>query len=156
MYHCECTYTTCPFVILFALYSVNSITQSMVLIPRSRCLHWMLNLCHCCHNILLSRVSSVVRKFMNVECYVCLSCSIAYMRSIDISLSWIYGSNTLQDYCFYPSSEVGIDLSIVSGVRSTNAALTPWVETTNGLRYYWPPQRKSALAYREWDKSIWI
>lgn len=56
VYPCECTYTTWPFVILFALYSVNSITQSMVLIPRSRCLHWMLNLCHCCHNILLSTV----------------------------------------------------------------------------------------------------
>ena len=47
-------------------------------------------------------------------------------------------------------------LSILSCVRGTNAALASWVETTNGLRYYWPPQRKSALAYREWDKSIWI
>lgn len=38
-------------------------------------------------------------------------------------------------------------------VPSSNS-MPPWAETTNGLRYYWLPRRKSALAYRKWNKSI--
>lgn len=85
-------------------------------------------------------------------CDVCLSLSIAYIRSIDIIFYLTARIPFDKCYCLYHSSELD-RLSILS-VHITNAALTPWVETTNGLRYYWPPQRKSALAYRKWNKSI--